>query len=171
MNRSIKLGMMLLFAFAFYNNVFAQVEKVKAAYIYNFATMSNYPPSTQGGEFVITVLGNSPVISELEAISKSKKVGNAIIVIKKVSSVGEIGNAHMVFIPDEQKGKIPDVITKTSSSHTLVITETSGSCSKGAVFNLLLVDQKMRFEVNESKANAKGVKLAANLVKLGIPVN
>jgi hypothetical protein len=171
MNRTRTILMTCLLSFSFFGMANAQVEKLKAAYIYNFATMSNYPSSAQGSEFIIAVMGNSSVIAELELIAKTKKVGSQSIVVKKINSPGEIGNAHILFIPDDQKGKIADAISKTSSTHTVVVAETSGSCSKGAIFNLLLADQKIRFEVNEPKANAKGIKLAANLVKLGIPVN
>ena len=148
----------------------AQVEKLKAAYLYNFATMTNYPPSLQGGNFVIAVLGNDPVIAELEAIAKTKKIGSQPIVVKKINSVAEIEQAQIVFVPDDNKSKMADIISKTSSGATVVVAESDGACTKGAIFNLVLVDQKLRFEVNEDKANSKGVKLAANLVKLGIPV-
>lgn len=148
----------------------AQVEKLKAAYLFNFASMTNYPPSLQEGDFVIAVLGNNPIIAELEAIAKTKKIGSQSITVKKINSVGEIGQAQMVFVPDDSKSKMPDIISKTSSGATVVVAETDGACAKGAIFNLVLVEQKLRFEVNEEKANLKGVKLAANLVKLGIPI-
>ncbi|HSZ71622.1 MAG TPA: YfiR family protein [Cytophagaceae bacterium] len=148
----------------------AQVDKLKAAYLYNFATMTNYPASHQSGNFVIVVVGNSPIIGELDAIAKIKKIGSQSIEVKKVSSVSEISNAHIVFLPEDQKSKLADLLARTSSSPIVVVAETDGASVKGAIFNFVLIDQKLRFEVNESKANAKGIKLAANLVKLGIPV-
>jgi hypothetical protein len=148
----------------------AQVDKLKAAYLYNFATMTNYPPSHQTGNFIIVVVGNSPIISELDAIAKVKKIGSQSIEVKKVNSISEITHAHIVFLPEDQKSKLGDLLSKTSSAPTVVVGDSDGSSSKGAVFNFVLIDQKLRFEVNESKANAKGIKLAANLVKLGIPV-
>jgi hypothetical protein len=151
-------------------NANAQVEKLKAAYLYNFATMINYPATYQGGNFVIIVLGNSPIIAELDAIAKTKKIGSQALEIKKVNSVSEISHAHIVFLPDDHKSKVSEVISKTSSTPTVVVGETEGLSSKGTIFNFILIDQKLRFEVNEDKANSKGIKLAANLVKLGIPV-
>ncbi len=148
----------------------AQVDKLKAAYLYNFATMTNYPPSHQTGNFIIVVVGNSPIIAELDAIAKVKKIGSQSIEIKKVNSISEIAHAHIVYLPEDQKSKLADLLAKTSSAPTVVVGDADGSSSKGAVFNFVLIDQKLRFEVNESKANAKGIKLAANLVKLGIPV-
>lgn len=159
-----------LFCIGLVNNSFAQVEKMQAAFMYNFTMLVNWPASSQSGDFVIAVFGNSPINKELEEMAKQKKAGSQTIVVKKVASVGEIGNAQMVFVPNEQKSKIPDVVAKTASNPTLVVTESEGAASNGSIINFTLVDQKLRFELNEAKASAKGLKLAANLVKLGIPV-
>ena len=149
---------------------FGQVEKMEAAFIYNFASLVNWPASYQSGDFVIAVLGNSPIIKDLEDIAKAKKAGAQTIVVKKIGSASEIGNAQIVFIPDGQKGKLGDVVTQTASTSALIISESSGLAAKGSVINFILVDEKLRFELNESKATAKSLKLAPNLVKLGIPV-
>jgi len=148
----------------------AQIEKLKAAYLYNFAAMTNYPAAHQGGNFTIAVLGSSSILPELEAIAKTKKIGSQTIEVKKISSISELSYAQMVFIPDDSKSKIPEIISKTSSAPTVIVTESDGASVKGSIFNFVLVDQKLRFEVNEQKANSIGIKLAANLIKLGIPV-
>ena len=149
---------------------FAQIEKMQAAFIYNFTLLVNWPASYQSGDFVIAVLGNSPINKELEEMAKQKKAGNQTIIIKKISSPAEIGNAQMVYVPNGSKGKIPDVVSKTGSNATLIITETEGAGANGSIINFILIDEKLKFEINESKATSKGLKLAANLLKLGIPV-
>ena len=148
----------------------AQVEKMQAAFIYNFTMLVNWPATSQSGDFVISVIGNSPINKELEEMAKQKKAGNQTIVIKKISSAGEIGTSQMVFVPNGSKGKISEVIAKTATNPTLIVTETEGAGASGSIINFVLIDEKLKFEVNESKATAKGLKLAANLVKLGIPV-
>jgi hypothetical protein len=160
---------MLLFCWAV-ANANAQVEKLKAAYLYNFATMTNYPASHQSGNFIIVVLGNSPISAELEAIAKTKKIGSQSLEIKKINSISELSHGHILFVPDDHKSKIAEIISKTSSSPIVVVAESDGLSQKGAIFNFVLIEQKLRFEVNEDKANSKGIKLAANLVKLGIAV-
>lgn len=149
---------------------FAQVEKMQAAFIYNFTMLINWPPSYQSGDFVIAVMGNGPIHQELEVMAKQKKAGNQNIVIKKVQSASEIGTAQMIYMSNDQKAKIGEVIAKTASNATLVVTEWDGAAGLGATINFVLVDQRLRFELNESKASSKGLKLAANLIKLGISV-
>lgn len=150
------------------SSCFSQTEKIEAAFIYNFTSLVNWPDSYHSGNFVIAVLGSSPIAKELEEIAKQKKAGAQTIVVKKVSSVAEVGNAHMVFVSDGQISKLGDLVG--SSSSTLIITESAGAASKGSMINFVQVSDKLRFELNESKANSKNLKLAPTLLKLGIPV-
>ncbi len=166
----LKLIITLFFLLFIQRSSFAQMEQMQAAYIYNFATMTSYPASMQTGNFLIVVIGNTNVFPALEAIAKTKKIGTQAITVKRIASSAEIGNAHMVFVSDDMKSKFADVVSNTASSHTVVITESPGLAKKGAIFNFVIIDSKLKFEVNESKANAKGVKLSVNLIKLGIPV-
>ena len=163
-----------IFAFLLFsllvNSAFAQIEKMQAAFMYNFTMLVNWPASYQSGDFVIAVLGSGAINKELEDMSKQKKAGAQTIVIKKVSSASEIGNVQMVYVSNAAKSKIADVVAKTASNATLVVTESDGAAKDGSIINFMLVDEKLRFELNESKASAKGLKLAANLIKLGIPV-
>ncbi len=146
----------------------AQIEKMQAAFVYNFTLLVSWPASYQAGDFTIAVLGNSPINKELEEMAKQKKAGSQTIVIKKVNSADEIGKAQIVYVPDAQKSKISDVVAKTNGSSTLVVTESDGAIDKGAIINFTLVQEKLRFELSESKASARNLKLAANLVKLAI---
>lgn len=168
----MKVRNILLFVFfiSASSSSFAQIEKMQAAFMYNFTMLVNWPASYQSGDFVIAVLGSGAINKELEDMAKQKKAGSQTIVIKKISSAGEIGNAHMVYVSNSAKSKIPDVVAKTASSATLVVTESDGAGKEGSIINFMLVDEKLRFELNEPKASAKGLKLAANLIKLGIPV-
>ena len=146
----------------------AQIEKMQAAFIYNFTMLVSWPSSYQSGDFTIAVMGNSPINKELEEMAKLKKAGSQTIVVKKIASADEVGKAQIVYIPDSQKAKIGDVVSKTGSNSTLIVTESDGATDKGAIINFTLVQDKLRFELSESKASARNLKLAANLVKLAI---
>lgn len=162
-----KLLLTILFS-AFSFSAQAQIEKMQAAFVYNFTMLVSWPTAYQSGDFTIAVLGNSPINKELEEMAKQKKAGSQTIVVKKINSADEIGKAHIVYVPDSQKAKIGDVVAKTASSSTLVVTESDGATEKGSIINFTLVQDKLRFELSESKASARNLKLAANLVKLAI---
>mgnify|MGYP000668983651 CR=1 FL=1 len=77
MNNSVskKLAIVLVMVFLSFH-VSAQVEKFKAAYIYNFINYVEWPANFTGETFVIGVYGNTGVSKNLEEISKKGRKKN-----------------------------------------------------------------------------------------------
>lgn len=165
-----KLGLLLVSVFALVLSIQAQTSnaKMQSVFIYNFTKLVNWPAAYQGGNFVIGVLGNSPIVAELENMASTKKAGSQTIVIEKYANVDAIKKCHILVIPETQSSKIGAAIGKTSGNSTLVVTDTEGGTKKGASINFVVVDSKQKFELSEVNANSKGLKVGAELIKLAI---
>ena len=146
---------------------YGQNEKFKALFIFNFTNYIEWPGGTNG-TFIITVVGESPIITELQAISKIKKVGNATIEVKKVNSVSEIGSSQIIFIPSSRKKALPDVTQAMAGKPILII---SDNAQGKFGINFIEIDSKQSFQI--SKANIEEHKLRVNssLIALGTQVN
>ena len=85
------------------NALWAQDEMFKSLFIYNFTKNIEWPSGYNSGDFIITVIGSSPIILELKKIAKLKKVGTQTIVIKEVNDVSAIQKCHspVIQIPAE----------------------------------------------------------------------
>lgn len=142
--------------------------KMQSVFIYNFTKLVNWPAAYQTGSFVIGVLGSSPIVAELENMATTKKAGNQTIVIEKYASVDAIKKCHILVIPETQSSKIGAALGKTSGNNTLIVTDTEGGTKKGASINFVVVDSKQKFELSETNANNKGLKVGAELIKLAI---
>src|SRR5436305_1196416 len=59
---------------------------VYANIIYRFTKYIDWPDDKKSGDFVIGIVGKSPVYNELISFTANKMVGNQKIVIKKMSS-------------------------------------------------------------------------------------
>ncbi|OQX73103.1 MAG: hypothetical protein B6D64_14350, partial [Bacteroidetes bacterium 4484_276] len=84
----------------------AQNEKLQTVFIYNFTKHIEWPPEYSSGDFVIGVLGNSPIIEEIEKLAKSRKIGNQKIVVNKYRTIDDIGQCNIIFIPKSKSGEI-----------------------------------------------------------------
>jgi hypothetical protein len=156
------LGGLLYFATSFGQN-----EKFKALFVYNFTNYIEWPGGP-GGSFVITVIGDSPIVTELENISKIKKVGGAAIEVKKVQSIAEIGKTNIVFIPAAKKKMLPDVAQALNGKAVLIISDNA----LGAFgINFTEVDQKQSFQISKSNIEGHSLKVNTSLIALGIAVN
>lgn len=153
-------------AFGF-STVSAQNEKFKALFIYNFTNYIEWPSSDQKS-FVIAVLGDSPIISELTAISKIKKVGNLTIDVVQINSTSEIGNANIVFVPSSKKKALLEVSQTSAGKSVLIITdEANGNFG----INFVELGPKQSFQISRTNIESHHLKVNSTLIALGTAVN
>ena len=160
----------LAFVFLFMRTeVQAQTDyRFHSVFMYNFTKYIQWPSSAQSGDFVIGVLGSSPVISELEKMAVNKSVGSQKIVVRKFKNANEIANCQMLFIPSADSREFDTALEKLRGKSTLIMTEKNGLGQKGSGINFVLVDGKWRFELNESATESAGLKVSKELSRLAI---
>lgn len=163
----LKLSTLLLFIIFF---TFGQDinYKVHSMYMYHFTRYLDWPENKKSEDFVIGVFGNSPIVSELEAIAISKKAGNQTIVIKKFNSVDDLAVCHILFVSSGKSGEIEKILTATNNKPILLVSEKTGLGKKGTGVNFVIIDDKLKFEINKSSIESHGLKVSVDLLKLGI---
>jgi hypothetical protein len=162
--------LILTFLFVLYGLIAnAQVNyKIHSLFVYKFTQYIEWPSKT--GDFVIGVVGNSPIQAELEAIAATKKVDTRSIVVKKMSASSDLSACHMVFVSEGQSNNLTAILAKLQGKPILVVSETSGGAKKGAGINFVIVDDKMKFELNKGAVEKQGLKVSGDLTKLAIVV-
>jgi hypothetical protein len=143
--------------------------KFHTMYIYNFTRYIQWPNNYQSGDFVIGVLGTSPITAQLKAIAMKKMVGTQKIVVKNYRTVAMIDNCHMIFIPNAESKNLNTVKEKVKGKSTLIITERNGLANQGSGINFVLQNGKWKFELNTSEVNRRSLKVSSQLMRLAIP--
>jgi len=149
----------------------AQNEMFKALYMYNFTKNIDWPKEYREGNFIIGVLGNSPIVTELSEIAKKKKVIDQAILVKKFASVAKIEDCHILYIPTTKSSLLPQVLAKFKGKPTLIITDAPGLAKQGSMINYVTVRGDQKFEINVENFEPHGLKVNNFLVSLGIKVN
>lgn len=142
---------------------------LKSVFVYNFANMVEWPEADRNGDFIIGVLGGSDVSGELTKISTQKKVGTRTIKVENYANVADIGKCHIIFISDDKKSELANVIAKSKTS--LVVSEEAGSAKKGAGISFIVVDNKIKFEMSKKNIEKNSLKVGTSLEKLAISVD
>lgn len=162
-----------LMLFCFSSRSYAQETNYKAysVYIYNFIKYIEWPENTKKGDFVIAVIGNSPINIELKTLATSKKANGQTIVIKQYNTVDEVEKCHILYIASSKSNVLKAAMEKTKNMSALLIAEREGLAKKGAGINFVtLEDDTLKFEVNKKVIEAHNLKIPAILVKLGLEV-
>lgn len=103
---------LVLFLVLSLSHVFAQSYKMHSVFVYSFTRYIQWPDSYNQGDFEIHVLGDSPILEELKALAKTKKVGDRVIKVTRIGGVAEIKKCNMLFIPASNSALLPEVITR-----------------------------------------------------------
>lgn len=148
----------------------SQDYRIHSVFIYNFTKYIQWPSSEQNGDFVIGVLGNSPIVASLEKLASERKIGTRSMVVKKFSSVAEITKCHMLFIPDRYSNDLEAALAKTGGQSTLIMTERNGLGAKGSNINFITVDGKQKFELNRAATDRAQLKVSNELTSLAIVI-
>src|SRR5690606_14588493 len=134
-------------------------SKIKAVFLYNFTRYFEWPEKKRVNDFVIYVVGkNDNLITELNQLAKTKKVGNQPIEIKNTREYETDIQSHMIyFLPDAAR-PLSDAASRSRNKEVLVVGETAGACRSGASINFIVIDNKLRFEYNRGTAVRAGLK-------------
>lgn len=140
---------------------------LKALYIYNFATLTDWPSNYKSGDFVIGVLGESSVFDELQKKYRGKVIGRQKIVVDKVTE-SEIGSKtiHLLFVPSKYSSKLGNLSSTLKNKSTMIVGENSGSLSSGAVINFIVENNKQSYEISKRNARNRNLVIASKLVDL-----
>lgn len=136
----------------------------------NFTKLIEWPQSYRQGNFVVGVVGESPLYNELVKMSKTKRVANQSLQIKKYATTGEIDKCHILYVSREESEEISTVVKKVKSNSTLIITEKQGLVEKGAGINFIIQDNRQKFELNKKNVEKYQLKVSSNLEALASTV-
>jgi hypothetical protein len=149
----------------------AQDEKFKALFMYNFTKYIEWPAGQRQGNFVIGVIGNPLLAVELNTIAGKQKVGTQTIVVKTFNSVDEIDNCQIIYLGRTKCNLINSVLDKLTGKNTLIITDKEGMALHGAGINYVMDGDRLKYEVNRTNIEKKGLVVSNALLALGISVS
>lgn len=163
-----KLFFILLIAI-FYSGSYAQNYQLHSVYIYSFIRYVQWPDGETSDDFVIGVIGDSPLIPHLERMAEVKKAGTRNIVIKKFTTVNDAeSSCDVLFLSKEAGNQLQPLLQKVGSESVLVITEAEGMAREGSCINFVIRDGKLAFELNKAAMERAGLKVSTELSRLAI---
>jgi len=152
-------------------SAFAQERSVQEVYsmmVYNFTKYVQWPDHAGSGEFVIGVVGNADIYNTLNGWYGGKPRGSKTYVIKKFNSASDVTDCHVLYIDKSKSGEFEIVNNKVKGKGTLVITDKNGLGEKGSAINFKMVDNKLKFELNQRAIEASNLKVSGALSSMAI---
>lgn len=145
--------------------------KIHSLFVYNFIKYIEWPQNLTEGDFVIGIVGDSPINKELLNMAASKKAKNQTIIVKKITNISEVEKCHLVYVSSGKSNDIKEISLLTKNKPVLLISEREGMAKKGASINFVIMeDDTLKFEINKKVMEGQSLKIPATLLKLAIIV-
>lgn len=161
----MKRFLFLVIAIVSVSTLNAQDAKYKALFMYHFTKQIEWPASDKEGDFVICVVNQQEILNQLRTVTGGKTAGSQSFSVVGVKTIDEVSKCHILYLPfaDCKAEKLEAVLAKLGNSSTLVVADRPGSLKNGACVNFLLVDGKVKFEINEPAMNDRKLKVGSQL--------
>lgn len=143
--------------------------KVKAAFLYNFAKLTEWPSNafaTADSPLVIGVLGLDPFGDALDATIKAKIVGLRKISIRRFKHLGEVSGCHLLFISDSERAQMAGLLTTLAHESILTVSDADGFIEQGGMIHLVRQGDMVRFKICPEAASRAGLIFSSKLLAL-----
>jgi len=141
---------------------------VKAAFLYNFAKYVTWPPeifADDRASIRLGLLGDAPFANALQVLT-GKLVHGRRIEVHRCGSLKELKRCQVVFVSLSTPWLLREVLAEVRDRPILTVGETPSFARAGGMINFILVDGKVRFEINPTAARRAGIHIHAQLLRI-----
>jgi hypothetical protein len=153
------------------NTEVSQNDLVKSVFIYNFTKYIRWPSDDTSGVFIIGILGESDISNPLKEIARKKTVSGREIKIKQYDSIRDVDQCHILFISLWDEEMIPDILNKVKDKSILTVSDIDNFSEQGGMINFILIEGKIKFEINLTSLENANLTAGSELLKLAIIID
>ncbi|MBS1489297.1 MAG: YfiR family protein [Bacteroidetes bacterium] len=143
------------------------IHEIYAPMIFNFIKYIQWPED-EGTDFVVGVLGEDNVFNTLKSYYDGKPKGTKKYAVKKLADPSEAASCSVVYIGKNKSRDFDNVRNAVSGKPVLTITDSFNLGKKGSCINFVVVEDKLRFEINQASMGSANLKVAGRLASMAI---
>lgn len=142
--------------------------RLKAAFLFNFAQFIEWPVDV-GGTLNLCVYGHDPFGNEIDALA-GKAAGRRVIALQRRAQGATLTDCQIVFVASSAIGSLDHVIDTLHGAPVLTVADSPGAARLGAVLNMIVVQDRVRFEANNQAARSARLRINPKLLRLATEV-
>lgn len=146
----------------------AQEQVLKAAFIYRFAQMTEWPSaaaSVAPKSFLLCVAGQGSLHSALRSLA-GKSLGGALIQVQSVSQPSGLGGCQVLVLDMEDRHELNRWQRAVQGDPILTIGDGPEAFRAGVMIALATEPDGVAFRINRTEARARGLTMSPQVLKL-----
>lgn len=140
--------------------------RTQVLFLYNFIKYISWP--SPANQFVIGVVGDSPILDELHKLAGIRKTPDGkTIIIKVIENMNAVYDCNMIYLSDMRSKDIIKLVSIIQLQPALIVAERDGLAKKGAEINFFIQDDdKLGFSISRKNIEGKKLKVSGELLRL-----
>jgi hypothetical protein len=151
------------------HNAQAQEYLLKAAFLYNFARLVDWPDNTfqnTSDPFRLCLIGDDPFAQALQSI-QNKKVRGHPLIIQRFMHLNNVKQCQILFISRSEKTHLSSILAITNFNPILTVSELAFFAEhSGHIRFFLNNDNKLSLEVNLNAIKQAGLIISSRILSL-----
>lgn len=147
---------------------------VKAAFLVNFATFTEWPAATfadTAEPIVIGVAGDEMLRRTIDHIARGKLFAGRALKTRKVNGANDVAHIHLLFIGSLTGFRAADILKALNGLPVLTVGDATGFCAEGGMIAFLLERDRLRFEIRFDATEHAGLKVSSRVLALATTVH
>ncbi|PVE42072.1 hypothetical protein H663_013690 [Limnohabitans planktonicus II-D5] len=140
------------------------VDRIKAAYVYNFAKFVELPGSDDKS-IRVCLLGKDDLNGSMHSLNHRMAQGREILVRKDVT-LDQLKDCTMAFVGEGDARMLPAVVRQLGSAPVLLVSDARQAMDQGAHLSLIFNDDRVEFDVNLLNLQKSSIKASSQMLKL-----
>jgi hypothetical protein len=143
------------------------MDRLRAAYLYSFAKLVDWPSAVETGRFTFCFIGGRGVRDALVSATAGRTLGTRAIATRNVGASASPVGCQMLYVESPSNEK---VLTGDAVTSVLTVGDTKPFTQKGGILALFEDHNHLRFDVNLNNARRAGVTIQPELLKAAASV-
>lgn len=150
----------------------ADENEVKAAFIFNFLKFIEWPAeafSENDSTLKICLIEKTKLCDKVVLID-GKMANQRVIRVESADGNATCSDCHAVVVCEKDQTDINKHLLRFKNKHVLTISDCKNFAQNGGMIGLMTISGKVRFSINLREAEAAGLKISSQLLKLAVEV-
>lgn len=146
---------------------------VKAAYLFNFARFTTWPPAAGAGEttvFELCVLGRDPFGPALDAMVARETIDGKPVALRRIAKPHDTTGCRIVFVSASEDAELTHILEILAGFRILTVSDLPEFVQRGGMIQFVSDGKRIRFTVNLPAATQVGLMLSSELLRVAAAV-
>ena len=144
-------------------------RRVLAAYLYQILFYVEWPEDDAEhatGPFEIWILGDDDFEGEELSAIEARTIQGRELVVRRGVDLKREGTCHLFYIDDSETERTQEILSELRGQNVLTVSEIESFATMGGIIELMIVDDRLGFDINTSAAKREGLSINSQLLKV-----